>query len=495
MLAFLGCIIAPPACSLVFSATPGAGPSAAVKAKSLRTARYSTNSGVLMICSVLAFALTGCGSGFNNLATLDNAEAPTKIFSVTTYGAKGDGVADDGPAIQRALNAAAQAGGGQVTFPCGEFSLASVAGAAPGSRSLLYLNAASGIQLVGQGHCSHLFTAIAKKSVLEFEDSTGISVSLLRITALNTTYVEAYGMGGGSAVRYSGVNNGNISQVEVDGASAGALYLTKGANKVSVVNNNVHDTYGSGVWEDDCGSANAQNCEPSLPATNNVYQGNTFTNTSLAAGAALLIDDGSGLSNALIQSNTISWSRLPISNSPGVHCIQVNNASNVSVLNNNCSGTPWDGIVVTTGAGGHSAGVTIRGNNIVNSGVASTSGSGIVVYDDPNGLGISGFTIASNTIATAGDDGIRLAAGGKTGNVQQGTVQGNTIQMVDQHAPGSHFGVNIVASASIAATTNSISCLATCTAAGVRVASSPGVTPVATANQVTNILGPPLLIQ
>ena len=47
-------------------------------------------------------------------------EAPAfayTIVSVTSYGAQCNGVTDDTPAIQAALNAAAAAGGGTVTLP------------------------------------------------------------------------------------------------------------------------------------------------------------------------------------------------------------------------------------------------------------------------------------------------------------------------------------------------------------------------------------------
>ena len=41
-------------------------------------------------------------------------------FNVRAYGAKGDGVAADSPAINRAIEAAAAAGGGTVIFPLGK---------------------------------------------------------------------------------------------------------------------------------------------------------------------------------------------------------------------------------------------------------------------------------------------------------------------------------------------------------------------------------------
>ena len=45
------------------------------------------------------------------------------IFDLTTFGAVGDGVTDDGPALQSALNAVAQAGGGTLFVPAGRYAI------------------------------------------------------------------------------------------------------------------------------------------------------------------------------------------------------------------------------------------------------------------------------------------------------------------------------------------------------------------------------------
>ena len=56
--------------------------------------------------------------------TLRAPEAwPSRIFRVTDYGATGQGQADDTTAVQAALNAAGQAGGGVVYFPRGMYQL------------------------------------------------------------------------------------------------------------------------------------------------------------------------------------------------------------------------------------------------------------------------------------------------------------------------------------------------------------------------------------
>src|SRR6202048_4977888 len=48
-----------------------------------------------------------------------NASALQGIFAIRTYGAVGDGKAVDSPAINKAIEAAAAAGGGTVLFPPG----------------------------------------------------------------------------------------------------------------------------------------------------------------------------------------------------------------------------------------------------------------------------------------------------------------------------------------------------------------------------------------
>jgi hypothetical protein len=417
----------------------------------------------------------------------------SSVYSVTSYGAKGDGVADDGPAIQRAMNAAAGTGG-QVTFPCGEFALLSVAGAAPGSRSLLYLSGVHDITMSGQGSCTHLFTALPQKTVVEFAGSKLISVSQMRITALNAKYIETYGMDGGSAIRFTGVAGGSISQIEVDGATAGALYVTGGTSNVTVGSNYLHDIYGAGIWEDDCSGLNAQNCQPSMPPVNNVYESNILTNTTLAMLSALDLDDGNGVSNAIVRNNTISWTHAPIAGNANVQCIQVNNASGVSVLNNNCSGTPWNGIVVTTGPAGFSKDVTIQGNTVQNSGTASNGGSGIVLYDASSGLGVSNFSVSENTVSTAANHGISVFST-KPGNIHDGRLTTNSISLVDQKSPGSSFGIDVESSAMVTVSANTITCNGKCIAAGVNVHASTGTSPAVTDNQTFNILGLPLVIR
>ena len=61
------------------------------------------------------------GNGVNKTLDVAMAAALGGVFSVTAFGATGDGVTDDTTAIQAALDAAETAGGGRIVFPDGKY--------------------------------------------------------------------------------------------------------------------------------------------------------------------------------------------------------------------------------------------------------------------------------------------------------------------------------------------------------------------------------------
>ncbi|MDJ0364086.1 glycoside hydrolase family 28 protein [Hymenobacter sp. H14-R3] len=72
----------------------------------------------------LAALLLGCRAALpttvtNTAAASLAAPRPPQVFNVRAYGAVGDGRTDDAPALQRALDACAAAGGGRVLVPAG----------------------------------------------------------------------------------------------------------------------------------------------------------------------------------------------------------------------------------------------------------------------------------------------------------------------------------------------------------------------------------------
>ena len=90
-------------------------------------------------------------SSSSPLASLAGQRALSAVFDVrgAPYHAVGDGVANDAPAIQAAIEDAAAAGGGTVYLPAGTYRLASIH-EQPGVRFYI-LNYYSGVSLVGAG--------------------------------------------------------------------------------------------------------------------------------------------------------------------------------------------------------------------------------------------------------------------------------------------------------------------------------------------------------
>lgn len=99
--------------------------------------------------AVSAGAATGVLGTYGADAMAQGSLAVDGLFDVRSYGATGDGVADDAPAVGAALDAAATAGGGTVLFPAGTYRLAS-----PVARS--FFNEASVIVLRGYGSASRI---------------------------------------------------------------------------------------------------------------------------------------------------------------------------------------------------------------------------------------------------------------------------------------------------------------------------------------------------
>lgn len=121
------------------------------------------------------------------------------FFNVQAYGAVGDGSTDDSPAVQAAINAAANAGGGVVYFPGGNFRL-------NGSVSI---PAGSGITLFGANpHKSIIYMAVGDHGFIYGADdsavynlgfttlgggSYGIALSTSgRLTAINCRWPAAF---------------------------------------------------------------------------------------------------------------------------------------------------------------------------------------------------------------------------------------------------------------------------------------------------------------
>lgn len=73
------------------------------------------------LCGCAANQATPAASVARAVPKIAAPRIPDRTFNVRDYGATADGTTDDGPAIQRAIDACAKAGGGRVVVPAGTY--------------------------------------------------------------------------------------------------------------------------------------------------------------------------------------------------------------------------------------------------------------------------------------------------------------------------------------------------------------------------------------
>ncbi len=111
-------------------------------------------------------------------------------YDITNYGAKGDGVTDDAPAIQRAIDACADHGGGRVVLPAGKTYLSGTIVL----RSFVDLHIESGATLSASPHDA-AYTLRQQTSGLAGLPGQDTDLSTMLITAKGETNVSITGEG------------------------------------------------------------------------------------------------------------------------------------------------------------------------------------------------------------------------------------------------------------------------------------------------------------
>jgi polygalacturonase len=107
--------------------------------------------------------------------------APPRAFNVKSYGAAGDGITKDTAAIQKAIDACATAGGGEVDFPAGTYLTGSIA-----LKSHVHLSVPQGVTIQGSGDKGDYPLATARwegmekpayLALIRVKDATDIAVT------------------------------------------------------------------------------------------------------------------------------------------------------------------------------------------------------------------------------------------------------------------------------------------------------------------------------
>ncbi|HZB47010.1 MAG TPA: glycosyl hydrolase family 28-related protein, partial [Pyrinomonadaceae bacterium] len=121
---------------------------------------------------ILFLALSGSLSVAAQNVTTDDPRV-NEWLNLKSYGAVGDGVADDGPALQAALGALMAAGGGTLFVPPGKFRIATTV-------SANFLNSATSVVIKGTGSASQLYIATGESaSALELKNAESLLIDNL----------------------------------------------------------------------------------------------------------------------------------------------------------------------------------------------------------------------------------------------------------------------------------------------------------------------------
>lgn len=183
---------------------------------------------------------------FFTVVSLDDTSAAAKsqrrIFDARDYGAVGDGIADDQPAIERAINAASIAGGGDVFLPPGTYQI----------RRTVHLR--SNVTLLGAGMGS---TIVRSGDLPDDDPSAHYTTSTqIRGVGVQDSFVKRLSvkLEGGTTESLEvgisfdeGSSNVGVFEVEATGHEKPALRVTGPASNAQFSNNYVHHTRESGT--------------------------------------------------------------------------------------------------------------------------------------------------------------------------------------------------------------------------------------------------------
>ncbi len=335
--------------------------------------------------------------------------APPPEYNVQSYGAKGDGVTNDGPAIQAAIDAAAPSHG-TVFFPPGIYQLVLPAAERKaavtvktgetlhGPGAVLRTNTVGRSQydaLLGIGDSSTPAPGVTLEDLtfdgqehdpaIGYEWTMGVNVfpgtTDLHITGTHTRYLAGDGISAGEITPGAGVARVTVDHNEAVGDSGQAFAFTDTAGTISITDNSVHDNMQVG--------GNGQNTTEAIWALNDTTNVTIARNTVTSWGNVFIIG-----SSGVLDSNTVTAA-------PGAGNLgtMMNVAGNGVLAENNTidanGATQIKGVVVENPfSSSPSDGVTIRNNTIKR---FSGTNDGILLVTATTHLTVDGNTVNGGT--------------------------------------------------------------------------------------------------
>lgn len=358
------------------------------------------------------------------------AAAQSGIYNVMDFGAKGDGVADDGPAIQKAELAAEAGGGGAVYLPTGTYFMNStvVVGSSieiygDGNTSvLLRSNTTSMVAMYGSDCASNnpprgAFRMAFVNRHYNCEDE-GIHLHDFEIDGSRVNEVPLSGM-----IAFSGLVNSEVDHLTLKNTPQDALFFRNGGQNLSVHDNTIllHNLY----W------GNGEGINIEMHPDGNIWGPVTITNntietagpnfcTAVLSQACRSDADCAGLQPATCGKGASSSAAIGVTWGGGPASVILISGNRIAVANNHygilCNGctdseiqnnviTPAQGPTVATGTftgissyateGGEPRHIRIEGNTIEGTG---TSADGPAIVAVGHGALDTGIAVRGNVI-------------------------------------------------------------------------------------------------
>ncbi len=270
----------------------------------MKTVMKTLTPAALVILSSVASSAFGA-------ATLTDKTVPSSYFQVTAYGALGNGVHDDRPAIQAAMDAVIAAGGGTVYFPSGTYLLSTSTTA---SSVLTETNwTPFTMNLIGSG--ATLTTSLVNVSMFN------IIGKLQNSLISGLTFVNTHGVttSGTTALYFQGGGGNGTQNISIYGNTFkdfSTMILTGGVNGMLIDNNSFVMDQGKDSGNTSTSGQNyaillhdngANGQSIGFEITNNTYQG-CGALTSLASTTSHTCGDGFVTGNfygSTVEQNTI----------------------------------------------------------------------------------------------------------------------------------------------------------------------------------------------
>lgn len=327
--------------------------------------------GALLALSLLAFACSdGSGRPFQLVA-----EASTKNDATSQFGAVPDGVTDNEPMLQAALDHAAASGGATVYLPAGTYAIA---------RPLIV---GSNTQLVGDGPGRTVLRALVPNWGKTAANGAGITAAVSMVAAdgssvrdLTVDLSFASTHSNGVTLQPAGADNlgtpstnCEVSNIEVIGAGDYHAYMIWNFRGRDI--RIVHNTVDGRVQQYTPGSG--QEGIESYGGENVLIAWNTISNIGNAAlnfGSAGL--DNTSIDGLEVISNVVTNAAIGLNIGTAMGATGPQNILNVNVMGNEFTNVWQTGMYVPVQAHTEMRGLHITDNHLRNVGSAQTSGTG-----------------------------------------------------------------------------------------------------------------------